>query len=510
MNKVLIIDDEDVTRNTFSEVLRSYHFSTLEACDGRSGIGVFEKEMPDAVLLDLQMPGMDGIETMQEMKKVDPDVPIIFVTGHGDIPSAVEAVKMGAYDFIVKPPDYRMLVPAIDRAVAQLRLKRENAAVGVQLLETEAANRELRIEITERKRAEGALRKSEENYRNLIETMSEGLGVQDKNGLIVFMNKRACEILGYELEELIGKPITSVYDEENQKILREQMAQRHEGKRQSYEIAWTRKDGGKIFTIIAPSPLFDERGNYEGSIAIFTDISDRKLTEEALQQYAREMKNLSSHLVNVQEAERRQVARELHDEIGQALTGLNFTLETMESLPEELIRNELKKAHAQVDELMSRVRDMSLSLRPSMLDDLGLLPALLWHFRRYTAQTNIHVTFKHSRLDGRFEPEIETAVYRVVQEALTNVARHASTDKAEVLLMLENDALEIRVQDSGKGFDPGAASARGDTSGLSGMRERAELLGGRMTIESAPGTGTSLTVRVPLRERSPQKPSEDA
>jgi signal transduction histidine kinase len=385
MSKVLIIDDEEITRNTFSEVLQQYHFSTFEACDGRSGISMFEREMPDAVLLDLIMPGMDGIETMQEMRKIDPDVPIIFVTAHGHIPTAVEAVKMGAYDFIVKPPDYKMLVLAIDRAVAQLRLKRESAAVGTQLLETEAANRELKREITKRKEM-----------------------------------------------------------------------------------------------------------------------------EEALQRYALKMKNLSSRLVDIQETERRHVARELHDEIGQALTGLKFTLETMESLPDGQIRKELKKTHTLVGELMSRVRDMSLSLRPSMLDDLGLLPALLWHFRRYTAQTNIHITFKHSCLDCRFEPEVETAVYRVVQEALTNVARHALTDKAEVLLMFENDALEIYVQDSGKGFDPGAASARGDTAGLSGMRERAELLGGRMTIESAPEAGTSLTVRIPLRERRPQKPSEDA
>jgi PAS domain S-box-containing protein len=139
------------------------------------------------------------------------------------------------------------------------------------------------LDITERKKAEEALRKSEESYRNLVETMSEGLAVQDKNGLITFMNKRGCAMLGYELEELIGKPTTLVFDEENQEILREQMAQRREGKRQSYEIAWTRKDGGKIFTIIAPSPLFDERGNYEGSIAVFTDITERKQAEEALQ-----------------------------------------------------------------------------------------------------------------------------------------------------------------------------------------------------------------------------------
>ena len=116
-------------------------------------------------------------------------------------------------------------------------------------------------DISERKRAEEALRKSEEKYRSLIDTMNEGLGVQDKNGLITFMNKRGCEMLGYEMEELIGKPVTFVFDEENQKILREQMKRRIEGERQSYEIAWLRKDGARIDTIIAPSPRFDEKGD---------------------------------------------------------------------------------------------------------------------------------------------------------------------------------------------------------------------------------------------------------
>ena len=138
------------------------------------------------------------------------------------------------------------------------------------------------VDITERKKGEEALRKSEEKYHYLIDAMSEGLGVQDKNGLIVFMNKRACEMLGYELEELIGKSINFVFDEENQKIIKEQMTRRRKGERQSYEVSWLRKDGGKIDTIISPCPVFDEKGNLEASVAVFTDITERKRTEEVL------------------------------------------------------------------------------------------------------------------------------------------------------------------------------------------------------------------------------------
>jgi PAS domain S-box-containing protein/putative nucleotidyltransferase with HDIG domain len=147
-------------------------------------------------------------------------------------------------------------------------------------------------DITERKQAEDAMRQSEEKYRNLIEAMSDGLGVQDKNGLITFMNRRACEMLGYELEELIGKPVTFLFDEKNQKILQEQMIQLRKGGQQSFEVSWLRKEGGKIDTIIAPRPRFDEKGEFVESVAVFTDITDRKRTEEKIKRQLDHLKAL--------------------------------------------------------------------------------------------------------------------------------------------------------------------------------------------------------------------------
>src|SRR5262249_8395019 len=145
------------------------------------------------------------------------------------------------------------------------------------------------------------------------------------------------------------------------------------------------------------------------------------------------------------------------------------------------------------DELMGRVRELSLNLRPAMLDDLGLLPALLWHFDRYTAQTGIAVAFKHSGLEGRrFASELETAAYRITQEALTNVARHARVREATVRLWAAQDSLCVQIEDQGTGFDPKAVLGTGHSSGLSGMRERASLLGGRLIIDSLLGGGTHL------------------
>jgi signal transduction histidine kinase len=208
---------------------------------------------------------------------------------------------------------------------------------------------------------------------------------------------------------------------------------------------------------------------------------------------------LSHRLVEVQETERQRIARELHDEIGQALTGLKLALDMSMHLPADAVRTRLGEVQALVNELMVQVRELSLDLRPAMLDNLGLLPTMLWHFERYTSQTNVRVAFRHTGLEGRrFAPEVETAAYRIVQEALTNVARHADVSEATVRLWAKQDILGLQVEDQGIGFDPEAALATGATSGLAGMRERAILLGGRLTVESATGTGTRLTAEFPL------------
>lgn len=228
-----------------------------------------------------------------------------------------------------------------------------------------------------------------------------------------------------------------------------------------------------------------------------TAIENARLFKEA-QNTAERLQALSRRLVEVQEIERRHIARELHDEIGQLLTGLKLTLEMCADLPAKASRESLSEAQALVKELMDQVHDLSLDLRPAMLDDLGLLPALLWQFERYNAQTHIRVTCQHGDLDQRFSSEVETTVYRIVQEALTNVARYAQVDEVTVLLWADEDAIHVQVEDRGVGFDPKAVMAEARSSGLMGMYERAVLLGGQLTIESRPGAGTRLKADLPL------------
>jgi PAS domain S-box-containing protein len=214
-----------------------------------------------------------------------------------------------------------------------------------------------------------------------------------------------------------------------------------------------------------------------------------------------QLRALSRRLLEAQEVERRRVARELHDEVGQLLTGLKLVLQMAAAGALQGQMPGLDEAEGLVGELMGRVRQLSLDLRPAMLDDLGLLPALLWHQQRYTQQTHVAVDFKHAGIEGRrFSPEIETAAYRIVQEALTNVARHSGVNQATVRVWADSEALSVQVEDQGAGFDAEGLSASGKTIGLAGMRERVALLDGQLTLETAPGQGAHLTAALPLAE----------
>lgn len=213
-----------------------------------------------------------------------------------------------------------------------------------------------------------------------------------------------------------------------------------------------------------------------------------------------QLKALSQRLVDVQEAERRFVARELHDEIGQMVTGLKLLLETSIEPRSQDEEQSLGEAVSLINDLMERVRQLSINLRPQMLDDLGLLTAIDWHFKRYFKQTGIQVKFKHTPLEQRLPSQLETAIFRIVQEALTNIARYSEVKEATVRLWSNPERVGVQIEDAGVGFNLPEVEARRTSTGLSGMRERAELLGGEFTLETAPGQGTRLTVELPLPE----------
>jgi len=210
------------------------------------------------------------------------------------------------------------------------------------------------------------------------------------------------------------------------------------------------------------------------------------------------LQHLSHRLVEIQEDERRSIALELHDEIGQLLTGLKLQLGSTAVDGSAASQDSLVKARELADELIVKVRNLSLDLRPTMLDDLGLLPALLWHFDRYTSLTGIKVDFSQNGVnDRRFIPELESTAYRIIQEALTNVARHTSEKVVSVRVTYLDKLLTLQVEDRGSGFVVDEMLEERRSRGLRGMQERVALVGGSLTIDSVTGWGTSILVELP-------------
>jgi PAS domain S-box-containing protein len=217
---------------------------------------------------------------------------------------------------------------------------------------------------------------------------------------------------------------------------------------------------------------------------------------------------LAKSLVDIQEAERRHIATDLHDHLGQALTGLQFMLENVKREVSDSQKPQLNEIQKNVSDVMEQVREMSLNLRPSMLDDLGLIPTLEWHLTRYTSQTGIQVQFQHDEITKQMPAEIEITAYRIIQEALTNAARYAKVQEVFVGIACQEDTLWLEILDKGQGFDATAIVERPST-GLGGMRERAAMVGGFLVVESYISQGTQIVAALPLAGRPIERRKSD-
>jgi two-component system sensor histidine kinase UhpB len=213
-------------------------------------------------------------------------------------------------------------------------------------------------------------------------------------------------------------------------------------------------------------------------------------------------KSRASQILNAQEEERKRIARELHDETSQVLTSLLISLALLEeTIQDEEARQRVADTRALAHQTLRAVRNLSIDLRPSALDDLGLLPALRWYVKEYQQKCGITVEFASSGFKERLPPEMETALYRIVQESLTNTARHGQARRVRVTLAEDGVAVRAIVADDGQGFNVKAvlqAPLRDRGLGLAGMRERANLLHGTVRIDSTPGSGTTIDVIIPL------------
>jgi signal transduction histidine kinase len=276
------------------------------------------------------------------------------------------------------------------------------------------------------------------------------------------------------------------------------------------------KNGQIIPALLSASVLRDSSGKAIGFMGISRDISEsiraqkeeKRLFEEV--RLGRErMQALSKRLLEIQERERREIARELHDEIGQAITSVQMNLQMIEPRLSDIAgKARLEDTLTTVEQVLQQVRSMSLELRPSMLDDFGLVPAVRWYLERQAQRSGLNIRFSATPLDRRPASEIETVCYRVVQEAITNVIRHAHATRVDIELKHEDMELHLTIQDDGIGMDVTKVfeqAARGTSMGILGLRERVLLVGGQVNIYSAPNQGARIDVQLALEPHKPRQ-----
>jgi PAS domain S-box-containing protein len=342
---------------------------------------------------------------------------------------------------------------------------------------------------------------------SIVESSDDGIIGLTSGGTIVSWNGGAERLLGYSAGETKGQSISIVSPAQKHELLRVIEQVRNGVHAESYETVLLKKDGEKIDVSVTISPITSDAGMIVGASAIIRDISERKMVQEELGKSNEQLRDLYRRLQSAREEERTRIAREIHDEFGQTLTALSFDLAWMEKRlhPDQTqIAQKIESMSKIIGMAIQSIKKLSTDLRPGILDDFGLHAAIEWQAEEFETRTGKKCEVVLDVNDLNIDNEVSTAIFRILQETLTNIMRHASANRVELQLREEPGELVFLVRDDGIGLNPHEANAP-QSYGLVGIQERAYSLGGTAEIISSPGQGTTVCVRLPLEKREKLK-----
>ncbi len=595
--KVVIIDDEEAHLELIKQAIgRELPLASVDWFEeARVCLERLDEISPDVIITDYLMDGMDGIEFLQALNRDNRDIPVIMITGYGDQNIAVQAMKLGASDYLVKIPGFHALLPSVIKKVfCEQELKK-------------------------------SLRRSERRFRDLAETISDWIWEVDVEGKYTYSNPAVKEILGYSPQEVVGKRFCDFFIDKKREVSQvarlQAMAEgkpirnvdnpcvhkngheiiletssvalfdnagnllgcrgvhRDISKRKRAEIELRRLNrdrkeifqalgnatmvidpefsimdvnramtgvtgkstgqlvGTKCYTVfhgtnqppqdcpakeilasrrnapveremkaldrtflISCTPVFDDAGNLVKIIHACTDLTDRKRAEQHIH-------SLTQQLIRAQEAERKRISRELHDLLGQDLSALKIGLDTLfddeTKAPPETI-DKVSRLSEMLHGTIKSVRNLSYNLRPTGLTQIGLVPTVRSCCEEFAARYGVRVDFFSAGIDElRLDSDTKIILYRVIQEGLNNIRKHADASNATIRLIASFPDIILRIEDNGRGFDVQnrLVSALDERHmGLRSMKERVALLDGKMRIESRAIQGTKILIEVPIKE----------
>jgi two-component system, NarL family, sensor histidine kinase UhpB len=480
--RLLILEDNpmdlELTLSTLTRgglALESRHVSTREEF-----VAAFAEGGWDLILADYWLPGFTGLEALEAVRRVDALLPFVLMSGTLGDERAIESLKSGATDYVLKDNLARLLA-VVRRALAEHQERLHHLA-------------------TQR-----ALQESEARFDRAVRGSQDGLWDWDPDSGSIYYSPRFRALLGWtggDDSAEISLFRNALHPEDAERILRAIDDNLAGGPPFHEELRLRQPDGTYRWFLGRGETARDAGGrtrHFSGSI---TDISERRQFEESLRAAHRRLQRLSRRAIELLENERRHLARELHDEIGQVLTAVKINLESVaRRISDPALKEPLRDSVEITSTALAQVRRLSLDLRPAQLDDLGLVAALRGHADRQAAVGRFTAHFETRGLPKRLNTKIETACFRVSQEALTNILRHARAANVWIDLSADQNQVTLTVRDDGVGFvvENGTNRATtGESLGLLSMEERIALIGGNLTVQSQPGKGTEVRARVPL------------
>lgn len=607
--KLIIIEDEEAHFGLMKRTILSampmasiHHFQ-----DALASLERIDDIHPDIIITDYLMPGMTGLEFLQNLKKAQKDIPVLMITGQGDENIAVQAMKLGAWDYIVKSSNFFALLPrVIEKVVRESRLKESlrqyqtrfqdlaertsdwiwevntkaeimysnpvienilgfgadevtgkpfydlfpeqskeiqnrrlmeiieaaNPVTSVEhrllhkdghevIVETNAVPffnktgdlvgfRGVHRDISVRKRAEQAIRESEEKFRRIFEESPIGIELYDSRGKLIDANPACLEIFGIQdMSEIRG---ISLFDNPN--LPEDAKKGLTKGEAVKFEVTYdfeevrrqryfrTSKSGYSYLDMLLTHLMFKGKDSFDGYLLLIRDMTRRKKIEE-------HVRSLSQQLMRAGEIERQRLSWDLHDHLAQDLSTLKISLDTLfDDYPDvpqfkKMRLNELSK---QVQGIIMSVRNLAYNLSPASLTQLGLVPIVRRYCEEYSQNQGIEINLFSAGMEGvRLDFDTEIGLFRVIQEALKNIKRHAEAEHVIVRLIASFPKIILRIEDDGRGFDLESRLEEALNErrlGIRSMEERVALLNGKIRVDSRPMQGTKIVVEVPYKEKA--------
>ena len=482
---ILVVENEEahaeLIRRAFE--LRGGDVRLTLACDLGEARHCLREFVPDLVIADLLLPDGKGTELLSGEKE-EPSYPVVVMTGHGDERIAVEAMKAGALDYVVKSEAMLADMPHL----------------------TERTLREWH-HITERKRATEAMRKQREELQIILDSVPAGIWYKDTENRLVRVNKAGAMSINMKPEDIEGREVSEIFPQDAEHYYRDDLEVIRTGKPKWGIIEEMQVPGGeKKWVHTDKVPYLDEQGNVSGIIAFVVDITERKKAEEKLLEYQSQLKSLASELLLTEERERRRLAAGLHDNVGQNLALTKLAVQSlMESVSDPNMVASLDEICTSIDKTIQDAHSLTFELSNPVLYELGFEAAVeQWLGEQIQEKCGIEYKFSVDSPRLPLDNEISVALFQAVRELLINIAKHAKAKTVEVHIQENRDKVEVTVEDDGVGFVSSKQNLHLAQNSIGGfglfsIRERLEYLGGAMTIKSSPGQGTCVILTVPLK-----------